>query len=340
MLIPITALRAGARRLGAGDFGHRIEVQHQRTSWKNCPTSSTAWPASCRRPMRASRAKVEERTRDLAHSINELKVLEEVGRAVASSLDLNAVLPTVAARALEITHADAVLIYGYDAGNAPVQPHRGHRHRQGGRAAAISPSTRPSSVLGEAASQRRADRDSRSRRRRRSSAARRRDRRRLPFGAGGAAGRPDRACWARWWCCAERRRILRQSDRADEDLCAPVGAGDAQCAAVSPRSTRRAANSRPRTPPCSSRPPSCRSRPTSCKNWNRSLEERVEKQLGEIERIRRLERFLRAAGGAADRLLRRPRCAARQPPPRGHRGVLRSARLHRLHREPPSRKRR
>src|SRR5258705_203691 len=59
--------------------------------------------------------KVEERTRDLAQSINELKVLEEVGRAVASSLDLNAVLPTVAARALEITHADAVLIYSYDA---------------------------------------------------------------------------------------------------------------------------------------------------------------------------------------------------------------------------------
>jgi class 3 adenylate cyclase len=42
-------------------------------------------------------------------------VLEEVGRAVASSLDLNAVLPTVATRALEITRADAVLIYSYDA---------------------------------------------------------------------------------------------------------------------------------------------------------------------------------------------------------------------------------
>jgi class 3 adenylate cyclase len=61
-------------------------------------------------------AKVVERTRDLAQSINELKVLEEVGRAVASSLDPNAVLPTVASRALEITQADAVLIYGYDAG--------------------------------------------------------------------------------------------------------------------------------------------------------------------------------------------------------------------------------
>jgi class 3 adenylate cyclase len=61
--------------------------------------------------------KVQARTRDLAQSINELKVLEEVGRAVASSLDLKAVLPTVAARALEITHADAVLIYAYDAGS-------------------------------------------------------------------------------------------------------------------------------------------------------------------------------------------------------------------------------
>src|SRR6202012_2015635 len=54
-------------------------------------------------------------TRDLAQSLGELKVLEEVGRAVSSSLDLNAVLPTVADRALEITHADAVLIYSYDA---------------------------------------------------------------------------------------------------------------------------------------------------------------------------------------------------------------------------------
>ena len=55
--------------------------------------------------------KVSERTRDLAQSVAELKVLEEVGRAVVSSLDLDAVLPTVAARATEITGADAVLIF-------------------------------------------------------------------------------------------------------------------------------------------------------------------------------------------------------------------------------------
>jgi class 3 adenylate cyclase/HAMP domain-containing protein len=93
MIIPITALRDGAHKLGEGDFSHRIDVH----------TSDELEELA------------GQFTRDLAQSINELKVLEEVGRAVASSLDLNAVLPTIAARALEISHADAVLIYGYDA---------------------------------------------------------------------------------------------------------------------------------------------------------------------------------------------------------------------------------
>ncbi|MBR1161000.1 adenylate/guanylate cyclase domain-containing protein [Bradyrhizobium elkanii] len=114
MLEPITALRTGARRLGAGDFGHRIEVKtsdelEELAGQFNSMATQLAGTYS------DLEAKVKERTRDLAQSINELKVLEEVGRAVASSLDLNAVLPTVGARALEITHADAVLIYGYDA---------------------------------------------------------------------------------------------------------------------------------------------------------------------------------------------------------------------------------
>ncbi|MGF6312952.1 class 3 adenylate cyclase/HAMP domain-containing protein [Bradyrhizobium sp. i1.8.4] len=114
MLVPITALRTGARRLGAGDFGHRIEVKtadelEELAGQFNSMASQLAETYS------DLEGKVKERTGDLAQSINELKVLEEVGRAVASSLDLNAVLPTVAARALEITHADAVLIYGYDA---------------------------------------------------------------------------------------------------------------------------------------------------------------------------------------------------------------------------------
>ncbi|WP_316173293.1 MULTISPECIES: adenylate/guanylate cyclase domain-containing protein [unclassified Bradyrhizobium] len=114
MLVPITALRAGARKLGAGDFAQRIEVRTH-DELEELADQFNSMAGQLAQSYAVLEAKVEERTRDLAQSINELKVLEEVGRAVASSLDLNAVLPTVAARALEITKTDAVLIYSYEA---------------------------------------------------------------------------------------------------------------------------------------------------------------------------------------------------------------------------------
>lgn len=114
MIIPITALRNGAHKLGEGDFSHRIDV-HTSDELEELAGQFNRMAGQLQETYTNLETKVEERTRDLAQSINELKVLEEVGRAVASSLDLNAVLPTIAARALEISHADAVLIYGYDA---------------------------------------------------------------------------------------------------------------------------------------------------------------------------------------------------------------------------------
>ena len=114
MIIPITALRDGAHRLGEGDFSHRIDV-HTSDELEDLAGQFNRMAAQLQETYTDLETKVEARTRDLAQSINELKVLEEVGRAVASSLDLNAVLPTIAARALEISHADAVLIYGYEA---------------------------------------------------------------------------------------------------------------------------------------------------------------------------------------------------------------------------------
>jgi class 3 adenylate cyclase/HAMP domain-containing protein len=120
MLIPITALRRGARRLGDGDFSHRIDV-HTKDELEELADQFNSMAGQLHETYSGLESKVQERTRDLAQSVNELKVLEEVGRAVASSLDLNAVLPTVAARALEITHADAVLIYGYDAAKRQFQ---------------------------------------------------------------------------------------------------------------------------------------------------------------------------------------------------------------------------
>jgi class 3 adenylate cyclase/HAMP domain-containing protein len=114
MLIPITALSSGARLLGEGKFGHRIEVKTA-DELEELAGQFNRMATQLQETYSDLEGKVKERTRDLAQSINELKVLEEVGRAVASSLDVNAVLPTVAARALEITHADAVLIYTYHA---------------------------------------------------------------------------------------------------------------------------------------------------------------------------------------------------------------------------------
>src|SRR6202008_2273460 len=116
MLVPIKALRAGARRRGAGGFDHRIAAKTY-AELGELADQFNGMASQLAEAYSGLEAKVKERTRDLAQSINELKVLEEAGRAGSSSLDLNAVLPTVAARALEITHADAVLIYGYDAAN-------------------------------------------------------------------------------------------------------------------------------------------------------------------------------------------------------------------------------
>jgi class 3 adenylate cyclase/HAMP domain-containing protein len=116
MLIPINALSSGARLLGEGKFGHRIEVKTA-DELEQLAGQFNSMASQLQETYSDLEWKVKERTRDLAQSINELKVLEEVGRAVASSLDLDAVLPTVAARALEITHADAVLIFTFDAAN-------------------------------------------------------------------------------------------------------------------------------------------------------------------------------------------------------------------------------
>jgi signal transduction histidine kinase len=58
---------------------------------------------------------LEERTSALARSVQELRALGEVGRAVSSSLDLQEVLTTVVAQATRLAGLDAGVIYEYDA---------------------------------------------------------------------------------------------------------------------------------------------------------------------------------------------------------------------------------
>jgi adenylate cyclase len=114
MLIPIQALNTGAQRLGGGDFEHRIDVKTG-DELEQLADRFNNMAGQLHETYSDLERKVKERTRDLAQSVSELRALEEFGRAVASSLNLDAVLRTVAGRALEITKADAVLIYGFDA---------------------------------------------------------------------------------------------------------------------------------------------------------------------------------------------------------------------------------
>ena len=290
MLVPINALRAGARRLGAGDFGHRIEVKTA-DELEELADQFNSMAGQLAETYSHLESKVQERTRDLAQSINELKVLEEVGRAVSSSLDLNAVLPTVAARALEITHADAVLIYGHDPANHTFNLTRSDRHRQGGR--------RPAS-----------------RDRRRQLAARRSrqpgaSRSRSPIWTA-AADHPlrDVVMEAGFHSVlvvplVDQQGILgslvvlrRNAGEFSANLIGLMKTFAHQ-SVLAMRNARlfsevdhksrelEAANSTVRE-----QADKLQEQTDQLKDWNKSLEERVETQLGEIERIRRLERFL------------------------------------------------
>jgi signal transduction histidine kinase len=57
---------------------------------------------------------VQARTRKLTQSVEELKALGEVGQAVSSTLDIEKVLATIVARAVQLSGTDCGVIYEYD----------------------------------------------------------------------------------------------------------------------------------------------------------------------------------------------------------------------------------
>jgi signal transduction histidine kinase len=113
MVVPIRALQVGAQQLEASDFGHRIDV-HTGDEIADLADHFNRMADQLQNSYRGLEQKVAERTRELAQSVSELKALEEIGRALASSLDINSVLATIVSRAVQLTHADAGAIYRYD----------------------------------------------------------------------------------------------------------------------------------------------------------------------------------------------------------------------------------
>ena len=282
MLVPITALRTGARRLGAGDFSQRIDV-HTKDELEELADQFNSMASQLHETYAGLESKVEERTRDLAQSVHELKVLEEVGRAVASSLDLNAVLPTVAARALEITHADAVLIYGYDAAKHQFNLSEaiGIDKSAEGEHLAID---QDASVLGEAATSGE------------------------PIAIHDLAETADHrlrdVALAAGFHSVLVVPLVDQKGILGSLVVLRKNAGEfsqnliglmrtfAHQSVLAMRNARLFTEVDQKGRELASAHSTVQQQADQLLNWNKSLEERVEKQLGEIERIRKLERFL------------------------------------------------
>ena len=72
------------------------------------------WPGSCEDSYADLEKKVEARTRELNQSVRELRALGEVSQAVNSTLDLETVLTTIVAKAVELSSTDAGAIYVFD----------------------------------------------------------------------------------------------------------------------------------------------------------------------------------------------------------------------------------
>lgn len=290
MLVPIEALHAGAERLGDGDFSQRIAVRTG-DELEQLAQQFNSMAGQLQETCAGLENKVEARTKDLARSVAELKVLEEVGRAVVSSLDLAAVLPTIAARALEIAQADAVLIYGYDHARRRFDLAEVGGLAAPDRAAPYASIAADGSLLGYAALSGEpvavAD----------LAQAAETPLKALALAAGFAAVLVVPLADQQGTLGA--LVILRKSAGAFEDNLTGLMRTFAHQAALAMRNARlfhevdhKGRELAEAHAIVQQQAEQLRAQTEQLKDWNRSLEARVATQLGEIERIRRLERFL------------------------------------------------
>src|SRR5262249_17944012 len=100
-------------------------------------------------------AELRARTSELSRSVNELKALGEVSRAVSSTLNVETVLNTVVARANQLAGADACTIYEYDQGSKQFHVRATHNlDPEFAEAIRAMPLRRGEGVMGRAAEMR------------------------------------------------------------------------------------------------------------------------------------------------------------------------------------------
>ena len=110
LIVPIRALHAGAEHLAANRFDHRIDLRTG-DEFEHLADRFNHMADQLSGSYGRLEDEIEKRTRALARSVDELKALEEAGRAIVSSLNLDAVVAAVADRAVALTGAEAGAVY-------------------------------------------------------------------------------------------------------------------------------------------------------------------------------------------------------------------------------------
>jgi len=99
---PVRLMDSRLRIVGSGDFSERVEVPNR--------DELGALAGEFNRMA----TQLQDSYTKLTHSVEELTALGEIGQAVSSSLDLETVLNSIIARAVELSAARGGLIYEYD----------------------------------------------------------------------------------------------------------------------------------------------------------------------------------------------------------------------------------
>ncbi|HEX3244448.1 MAG TPA: response regulator, partial [Chloroflexota bacterium] len=106
---PVNEVSVGLQRVGAGNFSSRVEVENRDELGELAQRVNRM-----SQELAGLYEQVEARTRDLARSVEEQQALAEVSQAVNSSLDVQTVLTTIVAHAVQITGTQAGAIYEFD----------------------------------------------------------------------------------------------------------------------------------------------------------------------------------------------------------------------------------
>ncbi len=116
LLRPIEQLRLGAARIGGGDLAQRIAIKSG-GEFEALADQFNDMTGRLQGSYAELESKVALRTQELAQSVAELQALGEVSQAVNTTLDLDTVLSTIVAKAVQLSATDAGSIYVLEEAN-------------------------------------------------------------------------------------------------------------------------------------------------------------------------------------------------------------------------------